>query len=40
MFFNYIPKTLKPSRISKTSATVIDHVNTSNFLGTDNKQEY
>ena len=40
IFFNYVLIILKPTRISKTSATVIDHIHTSNFLETDKKQEY
>ena len=40
IFFNYVLIILKPTRISKTSATVIDHLHTSNFLETDKKQEY
>ena len=38
IFFNYKLIILKPTRISKTNATVIDHINTSNFLETDEKQ--
>ena len=38
IFFNYNLIILKPTRISKTNATVIDHINTSNFLETDKKQ--
>ena len=40
IFFNYVLIILKPTRISKTSATVIDHIHASNFLETDEKQEY
>ena len=28
---NYIPLILKPTRISKTNATIVDHINTNNF---------
>ena len=38
IFFNYVLIILKPTRISKTNATVIDHINTSNFLETDKKR--
>ena len=31
---------MKSSRISKTNATIIEHINTSNFLEADKKQEY
>ena len=34
---NYIPLIWKPTRISKTNATIIDHINTNNLLETDIK---
>ena len=40
IFFNYILIISKPTRISNASATVIDHIHTSNFPETDKKQEY
>ena len=40
IFFNYVLIILKPTRISKTSPTVIDHIHASNFLETDEKEEY
>ena len=38
--FNYILIISKTTRISNASATVIDHIHTSNFPETDKKQEY
>ena len=35
-----IPLISKPTRISKTNATTIDHINTNNYLETCIKQEY
>ena len=34
---NYIPIISKPTRISKTNATIINHINTNNFPETDLK---
>ena len=34
---SYIPLISKPTRIFKTNATIIDHINTNNFLETDIK---
>ena len=44
--FIYVPQdaftshTLKPTRISKANATIIDHINTKNFLEADTKTGY